>query len=221
MKTRIFVITLLFSAIAGNIMAEDGEIKGSFDWSNPGTLTPAYNAPDADNRSGDYVGNVDFTDNGVTFTVIDNDVKEKSQSARFYYGYNTGACELRIYVNSDIVIKAPAGMTVKSVQFFGPEVGPDYLDLYNQGNWDGMTFNVTEPSATEVKFYAPARVELSTTTVTCSTLNGVTDIIQDVDTNAPAKYYDLQGRQVNASHLSPGLYIKRQGACCEKMLIGR
>ena len=41
----------------------------------------------------------------------------------------------------------------------------------------------------------------------------------DIDTNAPAEYYNLQGIKVNGDNLTPGLYIKRQGNKATKTLI--
>lgn len=39
------------------------------------------------------------------------------------------------------------------------------------------------------------------------------------DSNAPVEYFDLNGIRVNGSELAPGLYIKKQGAKAEKVLV--
>lgn len=39
------------------------------------------------------------------------------------------------------------------------------------------------------------------------------------DSNAPVEYFDLNGIRVNGAELAPGLYIKKQGAKAEKVLV--
>ena len=40
-----------------------------------------------------------------------------------------------------------------------------------------------------------------------------------VDEDAPVEFYNLQGLKVNASALTPGIYISRQGASASKVLV--
>ena len=47
----------------------------------------------------------------------------------------------------------------------------------------------------------------------------VEDIISDADSEAPAEYYNLNGMQVNAESLVPGIYIKRQGTQASKIYV--
>ena len=49
--------------------------------------------------------------------------------------------------------------------------------------------------------------------------SGVNDIVADADnSNAPVEYFNLNGVKVNGD-LTPGLYIKRQGAAAEKVVV--
>lgn len=209
MNIKTIIVTI---ATVGSIFTINAQtIKATFDWSNPTTLSPSYPSPTETKRSGEYVGNVKFTNNGVTMVVSDEEIKEKSQSARFYFGYNTGVCELRVYTNSDIIITAPTGMSITSIDFMGPEVGEYYLEPYCTGSWNGMIFTPDDENIhNEVKFYAPSRVEITNTVVTCSRVNAVTDIHDDVDDAQPV-YYDLQGRPVDGNNITKGLYICKKG----------
>lgn len=44
-------------------------------------------------------------------------------------------------------------------------------------------------------------------------------VITDGDNNAAEEYFDLQGRRVDASNMSPGFYIRRHGSQTEKILV--
>lgn len=204
---------LVLTPVVSAQTPDSGTVTANFNWSSPGSLSPAFSSPDETNRAGEYVGNVTFTDNGITFLVSDEDVKEKSRSARFYFGFNTQTCELRVYAESEIIITAPENMTVTSVTFSGPEADSERFFAYNEGSWNNYTFEL-QGDATQnnvVKFYTESRIEITNTIVTCTPLNAVTDITADIDTT-PAKYYDLSGRSVSVDNLTPGLYVKRQGA---------
>ena len=48
---------------------------------------------------------------------------------------------------------------------------------------------------------------------------GVEDITADNDSDAPAVYYDLQGRPVNAANLQPGIYLRHAGARTSKVIV--
>ncbi|MDE7389047.1 MAG: hypothetical protein K2M97_07350, partial [Muribaculaceae bacterium] len=50
--------------------------------------------------------------------------------------------------------------------------------------------------------------------------SGITDITEDAPA-APAEYFNLQGQRVNASALTPGVYIERRGTTTRKVLINR
>ncbi|MDE6653927.1 MAG: hypothetical protein K2K37_06025, partial [Muribaculaceae bacterium] len=52
---------------------------------------------------------------------------------------------------------------------------------------------------------------------------GITDIVisgnNEFDPNQPSVYYNLQGMQVDADHLVPGIYIRTQGKLASKVLV--
>lgn len=54
--------------------------------------------------------------------------------------------------------------------------------------------------------------------VTVENNAGVEDITIDVN-SGDAKYFDLQGRPVNSTTLAPGIYIRRDGAKADKVLV--
>jgi hypothetical protein len=46
---------------------------------------------------------------------------------------------------------------------------------------------------------------------------GVSDIT--IDSNGPATYYNLNGIRVDATNLTPGIYIRHQGSTTTKVVI--
>ena len=50
-------------------------------------------------------------------------------------------------------------------------------------------------------------------------LSGVENVGMEADTDAPARYFNLQGIEVNASTLAPGIYIRLQGGRSEKIAV--
>lgn len=50
-------------------------------------------------------------------------------------------------------------------------------------------------------------------------LSGVENVGTEADTDAPARYFNLQGIEVNASTLAPGIYIRLQGGRSEKIAV--
>lgn len=198
-KTISILILALFAVLPA--MAQ----TAFFNWASPSSLTPAYTAPDAANRSGEYVGGVEFSDNGVIFKVEDIDVKEKSQSARFYYGYNTSAVELRIYTNSDIVITAPEGKVVRKVMFEGPECGAERIIPYDEKSTYTDYVWTAGTDARTAKFYCESRVELSTVTVTFAEEASVAGIV--ADNTETFVWYTLSGVSLPSKPSAKGIYI--------------
>ena len=48
-------------------------------------------------------------------------------------------------------------------------------------------------------------------------VGGVEHVATDVNTDAPAEYFNVQGMRVNAN--TPGMYIRRQGDKATKVII--
>ncbi|MBD5344149.1 MAG: hypothetical protein HDR90_04035 [Bacteroides sp.] len=50
--------------------------------------------------------------------------------------------------------------------------------------------------------------------------SGIENItVEEVDSDATAEYFTLQGVRVNADNLTPGIYIVRQGNTAKKVLV--
>lgn len=64
----------------------------------------------------------------------------------------------------------------------------------------------------ETASYTPAKAEY--VIVKSSALNGVS-----VDTEAPVQYFNLQGIEMPANALTPGIYVRRQGNATQKVVI--
>lgn len=193
--------------------------QAKFIWSEPQSLSPSFPAPTMANRSGEYVSNSTFVDGNASFMVYDQGVKEQSQRARFVYGYNTQQVELRIYVNSEIVITAAEGFVVTSVQFEGPEVGGEYLASYHENDsWQGSTWVApSESNLNQVTMLALSRVEITSTVVTMMPTAGVADIIVDNEL-MPVTWYTISGCRLPAEPVAPGVYLQCQGSNIKKVL---
>lgn len=196
--------------------AVSAQVTAVFNWEKPSTLTPAYSAPTSSAPSGEYISNVTFTNNGVSFKIIDDDVKELSRRARFYFGYNTQTVEMRAYLDSEIVVTAPDGMAIESVEWQGAKVGSDYLTaLY--GTWNGTSWhtdNKTNEPGT-MSFYVDATINCTSVTVRCTPLAGVEDIAADA---ARCTWYTMQGTQLDDEPSTHGIYICRKAQTISKVI---
>jgi hypothetical protein len=195
------------------------DVTAVFNWSDPSTLNPAYQGPTADNRYGDYISNVVFSDNGVTLQVSDNDVKEGSQKARFLYGYVTQVIEMRAYPNSEIIITAPTDMCVHKVEFEGAKADENYLisesddSTFANGTWTaGSDSRVAE-------FYIDATINCTKITVQCIAGTGVDNVVADSADQAAAQWYTIDGKILSKQPTLSGLYIKRIGNTAKTILI--
>ncbi len=85
---------------------------------------------------------------------------------------------------------------------------------------NGIVTAVAEGTATitytVVDGYGCPHTEYCEVTVSANT--GIEDIIGN-ESNAPAEFFNLNGVRVNADHLTPGLYIKRQDGKATKVLV--
>lgn len=193
-------------------------VTATFDWSQPSSLTPAYSAPDASNRYGEYIGNVEFSDNGVTCLINDDDVKEGSQKARFLYGYNTQMVEMRAYAQSDIIVTAPEGLVVTRVAFAGAKADGNYMTPYDANSaFTGQEWESSEPGR-EARFYVEATINCTSMKVVCTEPAGVTDVTVD-EANAPEQWYTLQGQALKGKPVAAGLYIERGGGKVRKVVV--
>lgn len=204
-------------AVIANARAEE-TVSGYFNWGKPGTLSPAFPAPTSSNRQGQTITGTTFTSEGISFAVDDSQVSEQSRKARFYFGYDTQEVELRAYSNSDVVVTAPEGMTVKSISFTGPQADGDFMESYDEkSSWNGGTWTASE-AAQEVRFYVGTRCELITTTVVCVAAAGVDDIMADGN-GGVERWFDLRGCELAERPTAAGLYICRQGTKTRKVIV--
>ena len=208
------LLTLLLCVTFGGAFAQ----TSVFDWSNPGLLTPAYPAPTAGNRYGEYISNVTFTAGDATLTIDDSSVKEQSQRARFLFGYVTQTVEMRAYATSVITIEVPESQAIKSIAFEGAKVSDEYISY---GGTDG-TFSGTAWTATDgvdvckVDLDILATINCTRTTVTATTA-GVDGITTDADSTTT--WYTIDGLQLSAEPTAPGLYIVRKGHKVTKLAL--
>jgi hypothetical protein len=211
-RINIFIALLLCALFS------KAEISAVFKWSQPSILTPAYSAPTSADRYGEYIGNVEFTDNGVTIKIVDNSVKELSQSARFVYSYITQVVEMRAYQNSDIVITAPEGMDVVKVVFDGAKVDANYLTSYDEtGTFSDGTWTAGQ-AANVAKFYVDDTINCTITTVYCAEHNSVSDITVD-NAQSPEVWYTIFGQRLENKPTAVGVYVKQKEKETTKILI--
>lgn len=85
--------------------------------------------------------------------------------------------------------------------------------LAEKGSFDYRVKAVpVDPSAAAASAWSALRtVDLS--------LSGVENVGVEADTDAPARYFNLQGIEVSASTLAPGIYIRLQGGRSEKVVV--
>lgn len=208
MKNALLALFAFF--VSGGAFATDSQAGPTFNWSDPSSLTPAFSAPTSENRYGEYISNVEFTGgdlNTIHLVINDKDVKEQSQRARFLYGYNTRQVEMRAYTNSVISIWSTKN-GIARITFTGPKADENYLEYigddgtFKGGVWDG---NV---DSEKVEFRVNATINCFSIDVTPSSA-GVDDVAVDVDDDACAVWYTLEGRRLDSRPTIPGLYVRR------------
>lgn len=208
MKINMRFVLAIVLAFCGLTSRADGTWSDIFNWEASLTLNPPYSPATAQNRSGDNIGGVEFKADYTTITIDDSDIKEKSQSARFYFGYLTQANEMRAYASSVIAVKAVANQAILGVTFEGAKVGADYLYTETPGTWDQGAWTPTEQGVTEVQFFVTATINCTKTTVSGTEWNSVDDISADTD-GAVVSWTDMQGRTYTSRPRSAGVYICR------------
>lgn len=219
------ILSLFF--VLASLAAGAQEKTSTFSWSTPGTLSPAFAAPDENERSGDFVGSVKFTAGDVTFEVDDSGVTEQSRRARFHFNYTTRQVELRVYMDSYVTITAAEGRSISSIVLEGPQSDRYYLDMISPT--EGVTYTPKPPmyertewtvpaGTTEVRFYADQRTQLTLTTVTTTDAAGVADIVADSPVAVP-EWYTLQGVRLPRRPTAPGIYLERRAGLTGRILV--
>lgn len=202
-----YVLAILL-AFCGMTSWAEGAWSDIFNWEAPLTLTPPYSPATNQNKSGENIGGIEFKGTYSTFTIDDSAIKEKSQSARFYFGYLTQTNEMRAYARSIITVKAVENQAILGIAFAGAKVGSEYLYTETPGTWDEGAWTPSEQGVTEVQFLVLATINCTKTTVDGSDWNSVDDI--SVDSSGDVESWtDMQGRTYTHRPQAAGIYICR------------
>jgi hypothetical protein len=210
-------INILIAMIISVIVAR-ANVTAVYNWSDPSSLTPAYTAPTSTDRYGEYIGNVEFSDNGVILKINDDDVKESSQKARFLYGYNTQTVEMRAYPGSDIIVTAPEGMVVSKVEFEGAKADESYMTPYDESGSFKNGIWTSGNALQEAKFYVDATINCTKITVICSGESGVENVSITAP-NSSEEWFTLNGERLNQRPTMAGVYVKRINNTTKTVLI--
>ncbi|MDE6397634.1 MAG: hypothetical protein K2K84_10220 [Muribaculaceae bacterium] len=203
------LVTALFPASAQTVV---------FNWSDPASLTPSFEAPTSANRYGPYIGETIFTTTeGISLDIDDSDVKELSQKARFLYGYLTEEVELRVYPNSTITISVPEGKTIVSVSFTGAKADDSYLTYTgDKGILKGNTWTSSGGIVPSVGFAITTTINCTSTTVVIGDAAGINDVTIDEDN---VIWFGTDGTRYSGRPKVPGVYIRQNNAKSSKILI--
>lgn len=107
-------------------------------------------------------------------------------------------------VAKDLTNEAPIMVTLPE----GTELGKSIVT----GTADATKFSLTN---TGLKLEAG---EDNNLVLAKRTSTGIEDVAVS-DENAPVEYYNINGMRVNGDNLTPGIYIKRQGAATTKIYV--
>ena len=157
----------------------------------------------------------------VTFTVLD----DKEVSGLIYWNvvmYHYATPELAL---NETEISGTAGSTKQlSVEVTNKDTEKVLNGVTVWSSADpaiasvDQTGNVTLVSNGETEITADYNGTKAVCKVTVAGQSGIDAIGSDAD-NAPAEYFNLQGMRVDASNLTPGIYIVRKGNETQKVII--
>lgn len=203
----------------------------TFNFTDPSTLDPAYTLADSEpdgstgNNKIDLENGVLFTANGITISTV-----ASGNPTRLYCQKpdTDKTWSFRFFRNSVVTISCQQGYKLTSIEF-EPQT-TNYANVLAQNIKfsvgtladNVLTFDA-DTTVTSVDLTNPSKNDggntcgLNTITVTFSELSGISDV--EIDENAPVEFFNLQGIRVNAETLTPGIYIRRQGASASKVLV--
>lgn len=184
--------------------------QATFDFTAPSSLNPAQEEPAFGQSLAVVVNDVVFTagaNNEISLSFAKNTT---TTDCRIWAGKS--AYDLRTYSTSTFTI-AGANAKILGIEFTGSKASADtYLTA------DGGSFadKIWSGEATSVTFTTVKTTNINTITVTYeSDGSGIENV--EVEENAPAVYYNLQGVQV--ANPEAGIYIKVQGGKATKVLV--
>lgn len=184
----------------------DEQSTATFDFTQPGTLSPSYSEEGASKENSNLyhvVSDVRFTNTGVSVSAT----KGKSTDARLYYN---GSWAYRVYNGATITITAPAA--IEKVEF---KLSKGTVTPPSAGNWASNTWTATSPDATSLDFSVSSNSTITVITVTYTIPASVDGII--VDSEEEVEYYNMNGLKVN--NPGPGIYIMRKGTTISKVTV--
>lgn len=210
MKKCLIFLWLIFALVLEG-RAQNQSQTFAFRWSAPTSLTPAFAAPDSNNRYGDFVSNTEFTAGPVRLVVNDDAVPVQEQKARFMYVFNTATVELRVYYDSFITVSVPEGESIREIRFEGPKVSDVQLAYEgDKGTLSGDTWSASPgASVDEVVFSVQATINCTLTSVRTATSGAENIVFQET---TEEQWFNLQGIRLPAPPTSPGVYIQRNGS---------
>lgn len=195
----------------------------SFNWADPGSLTPSFGAPNSSNRYGEYISNVTFHSGPVSLLVNDDDVLQGSQKARFLYGYMTQTVEMRAYANSVLEFSVSQDSVITEIKFVQSVADDVPLDFGGtNGTLDGNTWTASNGEQVHrVIFDVIATTNLTNTVVTVEAADGGLDAVGDIviDGDASEEWYTLQGIRLSRRPTVAGLFIRKSSEGTSKVLL--
>lgn len=144
-------------------------------------------------------------------------------------------CDFRVYKSNTLSVTAPEGCTITKIVMY-PKVTTknetgccDKIKIDTDcggtqtitGGKNQWVANESSEGLQKVTYTVGPAAKTQSVYRMYVTLKGsasITDIVAD-SPDAPVEYFDLSGRKADASALTPGLYIRRQGHKSEKILV--
>lgn len=144
-------------------------------------------------------------------------------------------CDFRVYKSNTLSVTAPEGSTITKIVMYPKSTTKNTTNCCDKIKIDtdcGGTQTITggknmweadenSEGLQKVTYTVGPAAKTQSVYRMYVTLKGsasITDIAAD-SPDAPVEYFDLSGRKADASALTPGLYIRRQGQKSEKILV--
>lgn len=146
---------------------------------------------------------------------------DKSLSYNLFYLGGSMGIDIDVDPDEEIITDVYVmGKTGKANLKFDTAKTPGSIEYILQDLGTRYTADANQPTSKVVFERSSGTAQMETMFVAHKSIkpSGI-DAIEVDNTNAPVMYFNLQGMQVNAETLTPGIYIKRQGSKAEKILV--
>ncbi|MDE6384418.1 MAG: chitobiase/beta-hexosaminidase C-terminal domain-containing protein [Paramuribaculum sp.] len=212
-------------ATANYTIKQEGAIEATFVFTTEGfNLNPSVDLPTESDQYA-WIDGMSFSNGGVTLTFDKGTNTGTNSKPVIFYptaAATKGQVEGRIYKDNTIAFSCADG-TISEITF---------EQWSNSTNWAGFSAT-NEVTASGKTFVCPegvsAVVLTSTGTSRFKSINvtyveeggqaAIEDVVADGDANAPVEFFNLQGFNVKADNLTPGIYVCRQGSKVMKVLV--